>query len=847
MSAGGFCSALLAVLLLGCLGDGGDVRQTVVTPLGLITEPNEQGQYPAGALSVAHNVHMRIPGAIDCIPDGALWGGEVFSSSYLIRRGFDLNYTHSTNDHTALLFGSTTNSATWDISWYHQGGDQQVTTPEITFTVSTAKLQLAKYRDLWYFTSDQGVLVYGPTTGTGATSAYMAGFPPPRYIESTSSSSTSGQAVANGYVASWRAVFRRENSDGAVLKVSPPSYAITIDNSTGSTQNYTFTIGFPDDVTIAAGDIIELYRTKVQTSGTDPGGTFYLAITYTVDSTDVTNRYAAVEDTVPDAALGAELYTNPGQEGALKGKFPPALASDVAIFKGHSFYVTEEEAPYFDVRIPATWGLLSGTAARTHGIGDRATTCDTVIATPNISAIANVEGLVAGQEISNANFSAGTTVVSVNTGAGTAVLSTNATANSTGSQINFYDRLEINGDVVTINRAIRMVSNLPDDNPAHVEFGEAIVQSATSIDSAAMRIYNPYPYLGDVTLRATNGQNYDPPLPEIDETAASGTTDPRYNRLRISELDQPWAVPPGEGNELLVSNGTIHRVIPTTDALYVFTDEGLFRVTGDFPNWFVDQLDPTLILASRNSVGVLRDNIWAYTGRGLVRISGAAVEQISKGLVGDSSNLPGINYTDTWLYTLACDEAHNEVHFLSDTANKAWVFNADTNRFATVDYDASGTNPGNVTTIFYVAKEREMMHARNLTTGSNCYVFVLDQDAASAATGNTLSFQPVTGDGDSESLKEWIDVIYNLGAFTTGAELAPEFGSYDQSAYPVTVPAGSGGTRVRAKVDVGREAALSPTLAPTLTITANAQSVARWRLYGFSARWVPAGDEGDVR
>jgi len=459
--------------------------------------------------------------------------------------------------------------------------------------------------------------------------------------------------------------------------------------------------------------------------------------------------------------------------------------------------------------------------------------------------------LVAGMEIDCAAFAAGTTVTSINTGAGTAVLSANASGNNTGIPVNFRDRIEINGDLVTVNNPAAMMVNIPDSNPVHVEFKEALTVSSAGADGglevATMRFYNPYPYLGDVTLRATNGQNYDPPLPEIDETAASGTTDPRYNRLRVSELDQPWAVPPGEGNELLVSNGTIHRIIPTTDALYVFTDEGLYRVTGDFPNWFVDQLDPTLILASRNSVGVLRDNIWAYTGRGLVRISGAAVEQISKGLVGDSSNLPGINYTDTWLYTLACDEAHNEVHFLSDTANKAWVFNADTNRFATVDYDASGTPPGNVTTIFYVAKEREMMHARNLTTGSNCYVFVLDQDAASAATGNTLSFQPITGDGDSESLKEWIDVTYNLGAFTTGAELAPEFGSYDQSAYPVTVPAGSGGTRVRAKVDVGREAALSPTLAPTLTITANAQSVARWRLYGFSARWVPAGDEGDVR
>src|SRR5688500_9694792 len=61
------------------------MRETVVAPLGMITRPNEAGQYPAGALLTATNVCMRAPGIVEPLPARSQYAANGGGSNPVLR------------------------------------------------------------------------------------------------------------------------------------------------------------------------------------------------------------------------------------------------------------------------------------------------------------------------------------------------------------------------------------------------------------------------------------------------------------------------------------------------------------------------------------------------------------------------------------------------------------------------------------------------------------------------------------------------------------------------------------------------------------------------------------------
>lgn len=798
-------------------------KTTVLRPLGLISQPAKHGQYAPGALSRALNVCMRDPGIISSLPDVRSYRDDVISSGYTLRRLFP-------GDSNVLAIGD--NAGTWAARWVTGSGSTAITTPTGygSLAFDTGKASAAVTRGKTIYTPNLGPIVFD---SEGSTTPRIAGFYMPGNARCVSVQSTNAQSLATGYVRRYRTLFRREQSDGYIL-VGPVSNAADVDNTSGSTIDPEIRLDFKGDIGLIAGDIVEIYRTDDIATGSDPGDTYRLARSYKLVSADISNTYAVVRDTSTSSTLGAELYTNPGQEKLENTNLAPPLADDVVVFKGHTFYASRRLPASLTFKMNNMVGTLSSTTQRIYGIGTRAVTGDISSGSPTVLNISNTNGVVIGQNIGGTGIPQDTRITNI---VGTTVtMSANATATTVGLSISINDVIEFYSDIqyIAISDHNSIVGDFSTyemitDVPVKTDVAAGPTLSFPEQQGATYTIrhkrYNDI--ASPFAIRATNGQNYSPTLPATTGTALTGSHDERFNRYHWSKADQPEAVP--VLNYGFVGNGTLYRMIPTRDALYMFCSDGLYRLTGADGEWRVDPVDPRLILAARAAVDVLGDVIWAYTNRGLVAIAGDQVSEVASGVIGDL--LPGAVYADTWDTFLACDELHREVWltFRSGSNSVSYVYNTVTKAFVSVDDDEWSC----------MAYSRALQSLVLGAVSSNPDVLYFELDSsATRMPGAELRFQPLTGDGDPFTLKEFIELSYLFEGIGSAATLVPSFDGTNYTA--ATVPANA--LESQAVVAVPRNApGVGRRIAPGFTLSAGG-TAQRWSFRGMSLLWSLASE-----
>lgn len=812
-------------------------REYSVAPLGLLTQPNKHGQYPPGALAAASNVCMRDPGVLSSLPATRSYRADISSSSYTTRRIMP-------GDSSLLVL--TENSGTWAPRWVTASASTTITGPgSFTPTWGTGKAHCARARERFWLSSDLGVVAFD---SEGDTSMRLAGMPPFKRLDpNIPVPTTNVQVLEDNKVVSYRATLQRVHSDGYSPE-GPPSNKLEITNTSGATFDPELIIDWDTDYAIIAGDIIRLYRTDAKDTGIDPGDTHKLALAYTVTSSDASAFQATIRDTTPEAALGEELYSNDqavrtdvNAIGQLRND-PPPYSEDVATFKGYTFYLSRRFPHHLTVKINGLWGTLSTDADRKYGIGLRAITGDTHSNTTidGISAT-HMLGLVAGQAITGSGIPANTTIATI-ASATSITISQAASATATVSLL-VEDRFEINNNAgligdwysLTTSSALATANAVAIiDKPCAVTQGGggaflAVDVSGASITFQAQRYANG----AVVALEATNGQNYSPALPALGGTATSGSYDERFNRIHWSRPDQPEAVPPAQFQ--LVGTGTVYRMVPTKDALYLFASDGLYRLSGEDGIWRVDIVDPKLVLAARNAVDVLDGAVWAYTNEGLTRIGGdGSIDYVTRGRIGDL--VTGAAYSDTWDIFIACDELHHEVWLVFRGTLFAYLYNTLTDRFTRVAMD--------VTEYSAATYARYLQSLALGAVSSNPDIVYFELDTSTTRMGSpAVRFQPFTM-GDPFSLKEFVDVEYLFEGTTNGMTVLPTF-NQTVSGNSTTLTASS---RESSKpIPVPRNApALGRSLAPGFSVDSGATTNA-WSLRGVAVRYVNAAEEGDKR
>lgn len=115
------------------------------------------------------------------------------------------------------------------------------------------------------------------------------------------------------------------------------------------------------------------------------------------------------------------------------------------------------------------------------------------------------------------------------------------------------------------------------------------------------------------------------------EAAVASDNEVSPNRVYYSKLQQPDAVPIVNFFDVGRKDKVIQRILALRDSLFIFKEDGIFRLGGESPqNFSVALFDPTNILLAPDSASILSNEINALTNRGVVVVSDTGIQTISK-------------------------------------------------------------------------------------------------------------------------------------------------------------------------------------------------------------------------
>lgn len=802
-------------------------RQTVLRPLGLVTQPNEFGQYADGALSRGRNCVMRNPGELDAAP-------SMFASQ---TAGAVNNVLHSLmplNAGACYELG-VSGGGVWQIT------ERNNAVPLTSFASLTGLFsttgritpQTAKERVL--FNSNNGILVgdsLAPTT-SGERALRLAGLPQLSWRSATQAvaASPSGAIPAPGasstqaLIIGYQAIHTRTYADGYKI-VSVPTPIIKRFTVGGSFDlTFSFSVGWATADVALVGDVIELYRSDgllILNSASvfhasEPPSVYKLVASRTLTSADIAaSNYTFVDNSrMSDAPYystsGRELYSNPGNGvgGALAINRQPPLAAVVAKFDGRVFYGNTTDRPKMQVVVPAGIGTTqSGVVANTpywraNGIGERTATGVTFTnGSPVVSVISatDIVGLVPGMSIVGAGWPLSVRILSV--AATTVTMNANYTGGTvTLQQANFYDVLYIGfNNTLTMNPyRFGDLGDLLAGFGAGSIFGSPSNQFEVTASIA--------PYLGTVgtmpiagqynpavsfsvepknhgsafvsmQVMATHGANFSPPLAEYTAAPTIGTVTQftrttQKNRVTWCKDQQPEHVPPGsQANESFVGLREVIAAVNTKDALWFACLDGIFRLTGAGGQYRVDPIDSTKIICGPRAITTLDEQVLIYTNFGMLAMNSESRDNLSDMVIGDL--LPGPEYLETAGRILQSNEQDLEIVY-ADVLGGSQLYVYATKPGA--GWTTLENNPANLSNITALAYQRSPVSGDpRLLVGASPGGGVA---ASYAGWGNTaawlvmdVAYQPLYGD-DPMTVKTYSEMSFLWASDNTGKTLRP--------------------------------------------------------------------------
>lgn len=130
------------------------------------------------------------------------------------------------------------------------------------------------------------------------------------------------------------------------------------------------------------------------------------------------------------------------------------------------------------------------------------------------------------------------------------------------------------------------------------------------------------------------------------------TNESKPNRIYYSKLLQPEAVPILNYFDVGSADKQILRIFPLRDSLFVFKEDGLYRISGETAPFVVTLFDSSCVLIAADSVSVANNIIYSWTNKGISNITEAGVNEISRPIDTVILKLASANYvnfpTITW-------------------------------------------------------------------------------------------------------------------------------------------------------------------------------------------------------
>lgn len=473
--------------------------------------------------------------------------------------------------------------------------------------------------------------------------------------------------------------------------------AADFENSTqGKDVSITFTV--PSNIT--TNYLYQIYRTAASAgSNIDPGDDMGLVYESNPTAAEIKAGLITVTDQTPDEFRGADLYTNPRQEGILQANEQPPFAKDIAIYKNIAFYANTKTRHKKEISLLGVDGL-SGT---TITIGD-------VLYT-----FAASENTTTGQV---QVFTTGTPAQNVDDTARSLVRVVNRYSSNTNIYAYYQSGVDdIPGRMLFEARDIDsstfyIMSNSPtigSDNfsPSIAPENNAIVSNSianpTVVSTTTAHGLNTNDQVYIVSSNSTPSLNGLHTVTKLSATtfsvpvnvtvagtagyfkkaalAAYSDNEVVKNRVYYSKQDIYEAVPVLNYFNVGSGDKEILRIVPLRDSLFILKDDGIYRVTGETSASLVSSLfDTSIEVKGADTVVVGNNQIYGFSNQGVCTISDTGVQIISRPVedqllkLAPNSNVPATSFavfyqTDRkyilWLANSGSDTV----------SKKAWVYN----------------------------------------------------------------------------------------------------------------------------------------------------------------------------
>lgn len=456
---------------------------------------------------------------------------------------------------------------------------------------------------------------------------------------------------------------------------------------------------------------VRVYRSKLAASAdTEPSDEMYLCYeTNLFGSPSGSPVTLTFSDLTPDALLGEALYTNPTQEGILQSNYLPPVCEDVALFAGSLFFANTRQPHRFSLQMLAAGGTTGVQVGEAFTIGSETYTA--VASTSATSGVTGVSGnyrvftdaslsqqqqlrltcqslvqvvntyssIVRAYYISGPQDAAGKVMFeALNPGhVRTATTLTNGFAVAySATKTCFIPALPTaaaSNYTITQRGAdglqtLSLVSGLPHgfsvgDRVQVVTSSSTLnatlgLKTITEVPSATtFKIYEPYQAAG-INSEAV----------VLFKATVYSDDEARPHRLHFSKTGIPEAVPLLNYLDIGSANYPIRRILAVGTSLFIFKDDGVFRVTGyDTTSLQVEAFDPTVRLLAYNSPAKLANFIYAWTNQGVVALNESGVQVLSRpidaallpvvpSLVAANGYAAGVGYESERLYLLCLSD-----------------------------------------------------------------------------------------------------------------------------------------------------------------------------------------------
>ena len=151
------------------------------------------------------------------------------------------------------------------------------------------------------------------------------------------------------------------------------------------------------------------------------------------------------------------------------------------------------------------------------------------------------------------------------------------------------------------------------------------------------------------------------------------------NRLYFSKFQQPDAVPSLNFIDIGPKDKAILRIQALRDSLFVFKEDGIYRVSGTIaPNFSVQKFDTSILIAP-DTVATLNNQIYALASQGVISVTETGVGIISRDIENIFTNISTDNFPNFRSSSFG-------VGYEKDRAYIQWTVSNKTDTFATKAY-----------------------------------------------------------------------------------------------------------------------------------------------------------------